>query len=198
MPPPFRMSVAEFRNLVSTRVWQSQKTQIHVHHTWRPRGADFVGVGTIEAMYNYHINVRKFSDIAQHISIDPEGYIWSGRPWDASPASAEGFNSRQVFMFETIGDFDTGQEPFAGVQKWSVFSLDDSAVKFHNEMSSKSCPGSSISKPRFLRELAQFRAQNAVRASIKSVDGIEDQYGVIDASDLQEFDRDINFDHLDE
>jgi N-acetylmuramoyl-L-alanine amidase len=174
--PPFKkLTVAEFRNQVATRNWLSKKSKIHVHHTWRPKGADFKGEATIKGMYNSHVKDRGFTDIAQHISIDPGGFIWTGRPWDASPASAVGYNSTSVFMFETIGDFDKGQEPFAGPQKWAVFSvcdaimdrfgLSNAAIVFHNEMSGKTCPGSSISKPVFLEELKKFRNQLVVNTA---------------------------------
>jgi hypothetical protein len=120
-------------------------------------------------MFNHHVNTNGWSDIAQHISIAPDGTIWTGRPWNKSPASAVGFNSSKVFMFETIGDFDNGMDPLQGPQLDAVilviaslmkrFSLGNSALKFHNEMSPKSCPGTSVSKSHIL-DLVEEARQN--------------------------------------
>jgi hypothetical protein len=161
MAPPFKqMQPREFVQSVSRFAWSPQKSSIHMHHTWRPNHSQYTGLRSIQAMYDYHVNTNGWSDIAQHISIAPDGTIWTGRPWNKSPASATGFNSSKVFMFETIGDFDNGRDPLGDAQLDAVimviaslmqrFDLGNSALKFHNEMSTKSCPGSSVSKAHIL------------------------------------------------
>jgi hypothetical protein len=168
MAPPFKqMQPHEFVQLVGSFGWNPAKTLIHMHHTWRPNHAQYQGLSSIQAMYNYHVNTNGWSDIAQHVSIAPDGTIWSGRPWNQSPASAVGFNSKQVFMFETIGDFDIGKDPLSGAQLDTVvlviatlmqrFGLSDSALRFHNEMSTKSCPGSSLDKQDVLDAVGELQ-----------------------------------------
>lgn len=143
-------------------------SEVHLHHTWRPRHRDFRGRSTVEAMRRVHMEDNGWSDIAQHITIDPAGKLWTGRSWNASPASSAGRNgtsSRGPFMFEIVGDFDVGQDPFDGVQKASVIEAVASVllasreatpiaitdVKFHRDLGSpKSCPGTSIDKDALL------------------------------------------------
>ncbi len=108
-------------------------------------------------MYEFHTKERGFSDIAQHITIAPDGTIWTGRNWNKAPASATGHNGSAQsgpFMFEMIGDFDQGRDPFDDPQRSTVleviaavqihFRLPPEALRFHRQMSSKSCPGSAI------------------------------------------------------
>jgi hypothetical protein len=79
-----------------------------MHHTWRPNHSQFNGFSTIESMWEYHTETKGWSDIAQHISIAPDGSIWTGRSWDQAPASARGFNGNA-----TVGPFmqhDSSQE----------------------------------------------------------------------------------------
>lgn len=167
MAPPFKqLQPTEFVHAVHLFNWQPAKTLIHMHHTWRPNHGQYHGLSSIQAMYNYHVNTNHWSDIAQHVSLAPDGTIWTGRPWNVSPASAAGFNSSRVFMFETIGDFDHGKDPLTGAQLDTVvlviatlmrkFGLGASALRFHNEMSTKSCPGSAVSKQDILDRVAEF------------------------------------------
>ena len=166
MAPPFKqLQPTEFVHVAHQFNWQPAKTAIHMHHTWRPNHSQYHGQSSIQAMYNYHVNTNHWSDIAQHVSLAPDGTIWTGRPWNMSPASAAGFNSSRVFMFETIGDFDHGKDPLTGAQLDTVvlviatlmrkFSLNASALKFHNEMSTKSCPGSAVSKQDILDKVSE-------------------------------------------
>jgi hypothetical protein len=66
-------------------------------------------------------------------------------------------------MFETIGNFDHGHDPFDGAQKRAVleviarvqqhFKLPVESLRFHNTMSSKSCPGTSIAYAEICQEV---------------------------------------------
>jgi hypothetical protein len=143
-----------------------------MHHTWQPNHAQFNGHNSIVAMWNFHTRTNGWSDIAQHVTIDPEGGIWSGRHWDLPPASARGFNGNSQagpFMFETVGDFDRGLDVLEGAQLESVigviasiqekFQLPVEMLRFHNEMSGKTCPGTSIDKHAILEGVRQRRTQ---------------------------------------
>jgi hypothetical protein len=176
MAPPFKqMQPHEFVQMVGSFGWSPAKTLIHMHHTWRPNHSQYQGLDSIEGMYDYHVHTNGWSDIAQHISIAPDGTIWTGRPWNKSPASAVGFNSKQVFMFETIGDFDVGKDPLSGAQLDTVvlviatlmqrFNLNNSSLRFHNEMSTKSCPGSSVKKQDILDAIGEIQQDLEASAS---------------------------------
>jgi hypothetical protein len=127
MPKPFhQLTLEQFVELLSTFPFTRRIESVHMHHTWRPNHAQYKGLSTIEGMWAYHTGTKGWSDIAQHISIAPDGTIWTGRNWNRAPASAGGFSGNAKagpFMFETIGDFDKGRDPFSGPQKNTVLSV---------------------------------------------------------------------------
>lgn len=155
--PSRRLTVPEFAHLLGATELTRRITAVHLHHT-RPRRRDFRGAATIEAMRRYHIETNQWADIAQHLTIDPEGCAWTGRNWNMPPASSSGFNGTAAegpFMIEMVGDFDTGQDPFDGPQREAAiqivarllqhFGLEIDAIKFHRDLkSAKTCPGTGI------------------------------------------------------
>ena len=163
MPKPFlELTLDQFAEMLAQFPWRRRITGVHVHHTFRPNHADFASrppIQSIEGMFRFHTEERHFSDIAQHVTIDPRGVIWTGRNWNVAPASATGFNGNSTvgpFMFEMIGDFDLGQDRWEGAQRDAaieviarvqrLFGLAPDAFHFHNEMSPKTCPGTAINK----------------------------------------------------
>jgi hypothetical protein len=171
MPKPFlELTVDEFSEMLNQFPWRRRITEVHVHHTFRPNHADFAArppARTIEGMFRFHTEERHFSDIAQHVTIDPRGVIWTGRNWNAAPASATGFNGNSTagpFMFEMIGNFDRGQDRWEGAQRdaaieviarvQKLFGLPPDAVRFHHEMSPKSCPGTALVKSEVIEAVA--------------------------------------------
>ena len=158
MQRTFRSTDAdEFRDLVASYPFTRRITEVHLHHTWRPRRGDYRGLATIEGMWRHHTRVNGWEDIAQHVTVAPDGAIWLCRNFNWTPASARGFNGNRKagpFMIEMIGDFDTETMPdrqleatlavIASVQR--QFELDAHAIRFHNEMSDKSCPGRAVDK----------------------------------------------------
>ena len=121
MPKPFiPLTLDQFLETLSKFPFTRQINVVHMHHTFRPNHAQYRGLATIEAMFEFHTKERKFADIAQHISIAPDGTIFTGRNWNNPPASAIGHNGNSEFgpfMFETIGDFDIGNDPFEDPQR---------------------------------------------------------------------------------
>jgi N-acetylmuramoyl-L-alanine amidase len=153
---------------------------VHIHHTWIPNYDHFdrqkqrlgsaaaAGRELCANMRRSHMNDRGFRDIAQHLTIDPEGNLYLGRAWNLSPASALGFNgSAQVgpFMIEMIGDFDIGRNKMTVAQReatvWvtatvnAAYDLAADSIRFHNEMAAKSCPGTSQSRATWVAEVAR-------------------------------------------
>jgi hypothetical protein len=176
MPTPTfqRVTVDQFATLLKKFQFRRKVNAVHMHHTWRPRRADFKGHETIVSMWRFHTQTNGWSDIAQHITIDPQGLIWLGRNWNLPPASAGGHNGNSVagpFMFEMVGDFDAGpgHDPFDGPQRDTVlkvialvqqrFNLEPGTLRFHNMMSNKSCPGSGIDYHRVLEAVASVRGE---------------------------------------
>ena len=120
-----RLTVDEFQELLERVRLERAIDAVHLHHTWKPRHADFNGVNTIVSMWRFHTQTNGWSDIAQHLSLDPDGFLWTGRHWERPPASATGHNGSEVsgpFMIEMIGDFDRGQDPFQDPQRGAALS----------------------------------------------------------------------------
>ena len=161
-------------NLLLSRSWVRRIAAVHIHHTWRPNHAQWHGQATVEAIRRFHVETNGWSDIAQHLTIGPEGTLWTGRSLERAPASVAGHNGTAEegpFMIEMCGDFDVGQDSFAGAQAESVyrtvaaickrFTLTPAAIRFHNEFTNlKTCPGTSL-------KLADFRTEVEARSSAR-------------------------------
>ena len=168
MPAPFKQITREqFAQLLASFKFTRKVNTVHMHHTWRPNHAQYRGHDSIVSMWEYHTKNNGWSDIAQHITIAPDGSIWLGRNWNQAPASASGHNGSAKagpFMFEMIGDFDVGKDSFGGEQRRTAveviariqmhFKLPPGALQFHNMMSGKTCPGSSINYEEVLAEVS--------------------------------------------
>lgn len=191
MPKPWiPMSVAEFGRRLRAFDWRRRITAVHMHHTfipdhaaWRSANDRGAPIDTIEGMYRYHTDPenivdgvnkggRGWSDIAQHVSIAPDGLVWSGRDWNRSPASAVGHNGSDEagpFMFEMIGNFDRGGDTFRDPQRAAAldvtaivlrhFRLPPEALKFHRDLLlpdgrvPKTCPGTAIAYDETIADL---------------------------------------------
>jgi N-acetylmuramoyl-L-alanine amidase len=159
----------QFADQVNDFAWSRRIWRIDMHHTWYPNHASYEGVASIERMDRFHRHERGFDCIAQHVSIAPDGAIWTGRNWNKTPASVGYGMNEGVFMFEVIGNFDHGQDRLEGVQLASVvtvietvqarFQLPVQALLFHHEVpqTAKTCPGTSVDKTELLRRVKSER-----------------------------------------
>ena len=74
MPTPIRrITAAQFSLLAQPAQLTRKIAAVHVHHTWRPRRQDFRGLATVEAMRKFHMEQNGWSDLAQHLTIEPPG-----------------------------------------------------------------------------------------------------------------------------
>jgi N-acetylmuramoyl-L-alanine amidase len=159
----------QFADQVEDFAWTRRIWRIDMHHTWYPTHGSYDGVGCIERMDRFHREERGFDCIAQHVSIAPDGTIWTGRNWNKTPASVGYGMNEGVFMFEVIGNFDHGHDRLEGAQLASVvtvietvqarFRLPVQALLFHHEVpqTEKTCPGSSVDKTELLRRVKSER-----------------------------------------
>jgi hypothetical protein len=176
---PFRaLNHKQFADLVREFKWTRRVWRIDMHHTWHPTHANYDGAAAIERMDEYHRRERGFDCIAQHVSIAPDGTIWTGRDWNKTPASV-GFGMNDgVFMFELIGNFDHGQDRLEGAQLDSAvavieivqarFRLPVQALLFHREVpqTEKTCPGTAVDKADILRRVKAARADRSAPARV--------------------------------
>ena len=170
MPPPFRaLSPVEFAAEVAGFAWTRRIWRVDMHHTFHPAHADWRGLVSVDSMHRFHVSERCFDDIAQHVSIAPDGSIWTGRDWNVTPASVGFGLNAGVFMFETVGNFDAGGDRLEGAQLASVvaviahvqlhFRLPVHALLFHREVpvTTKTCPGTSVEKADILKLVQECR-----------------------------------------
>ena len=182
MPAPFqRLSIDQLAAVLQAFDFRRRITGVHMHHTWRPNHAQWKGHDSVVGMWRFHTQERGFSDIAQHLTIDPEGYVWTGRNWNSAPASMLGHNGTGLagpFMFETVGDFDQGRDALQGVQRRAVldvialvqtkFGLAAETLMFHNQAADKTCPGTSLPYAAFLAELRAHTLTTVEAAASRS------------------------------
>jgi hypothetical protein len=193
-----KYTLEQYVKYLETFVGKVKFPEVHVHGTWKPSIANFrkyPGEHYMQSMYQTHMS-RGFGDIAQHATIDPDGFIWDGRSLLKYPASATGYNDSDdgdsrshPFMFEMIGNFDVGQEKLEGAQlrtavglTSAVVDLFGSTIKFHREMTNlKTCPGSGISKAEFVAQVKRYKEEtmslkkedaNKIIGILKAVYGI--------------------------
>lgn len=163
----------EIQDIVSTYPFSRRITEVHLHHTWRPRQSDYRGLATIEGMWRYHTETNGWSDIGQHVTVAPNGSVWLCRNFNWAPASARGFNGNSQagpFMIEMIGNFDIDEEQLSREQLQATlavikavqnrFGLAPHALRFHNEMSDKTCPGSSSDKEQWIQQIHAFELES--------------------------------------
>ena len=169
MPAPFKqISLLQFTHLLDAPELKRRINAVHMHHTFRPRHRDYRGHDSIVAMWRYHTQARGWADIAQHLTIAPDGTLWLGRNWNLPPASASGHNGNPTagpFMFEMIGDFDQGRDVLDGPQREVVltviaqvqqrFGLAPESLRFHHMMSEKTCPGNGIDYPEIIKAVRE-------------------------------------------
>ena len=177
MSCPFRpLSPPEFAEEVARFAWTRRVWRVDMHHTFYPAHADYCGLLTIERMRDFHVGTRGFEDIAQHVSIAPDGVIWTGRDWNRTPASVGFCMNAGVFMFEMIGNFDRGHDRLEGAQLESTITVIDTvqrhfglpwqALLFHRDVpvTEKTCPGTSVAKLPILRRLQALRSAKVAAA----------------------------------
>lgn len=139
--------------------------ELHLHHTWKPDHSNFNGSNHMalqQGMYNYHVITNKWDNIAQHLTLFPDGKWVTGRPLSEMPISMKGQNKVGALAVEMIGNFDAGCDVLQGKQKEAILTIikyflnKGKAIKFHNEYSEKTCPGTSINKLKLLQEAREL------------------------------------------
>lgn len=172
MPPPFQeLTRADFAKLLLRFPFERTVDAVHLHHSWRPRAREYRGHETLLLMWQTDRWRVGRNDIAQHVSIAPDGGIWTGRDWNRPPCSAAGHNGdahRGPFMVMLIGDFNQPGEQISEEQYASAidvvaqvqarFSLEPSALALHRELSTElSCPGTALERAKIITDVTDAR-----------------------------------------
>lgn len=150
-----------------------------IHHTYSPSHKNFNGVNHLElqqGMRNFHMNVRGWDDIGQHVTLMPDGTFVTGRDFKDDnvdfndiPAGVTGYNTG-AFMTEILGNFDIGNDKLEGDQLDSILKLNHylineagAEILFHREKAAKSCPGTGIDKSWFVQAVMNYKHDQHVK-----------------------------------
>ena len=163
------LSPAAFKDEVEHFVWSRRVWRLDLHHSVVPSINSYDGLASIEAIRRNDIERRGWEDIAQHVSVAPDGVIWTGRDWNKTPASIGRHMNLGVFMVEAIGNFDIGKDRLEGKQLSSVLTIIDvvqrrfdlpvQALLFHRDVpqAEDTSPGSSVTKTAILQSVRALR-----------------------------------------
>lgn len=124
------MTVAEFESwLASQRVTRGIRL-VQLHHTWSPAYAQFNGSNhfTLQSnMKSYHLSIG-YADIAQNLTIFPDGQVMTGRSLNVAPAGCVGANTNGICI-ENIGNFDVGGDTMTDAQKNAIVRVTAALLK---------------------------------------------------------------------
>jgi hypothetical protein len=161
------------KNFKFTRV----VNQVHIHHTYLPNHTMFKGNNhdlMNWGMENYHTKTKGWSDIAQNLTLFPDGVWLLGRDFNKTPASILGWNTGALCI-EMVGDFDKGKDTLEKLQASSVFQYCEFLIeemglklKFHREHpnAGNSCPGTSLDRNKFIDEVLNFTENELAKKKV--------------------------------
>ena len=167
------LTACEFVKEVEDFPWKRHIWRIDFHDTPELAHGNYDGLPSIELLEKYDMSTRGLKTIAQHVSVAPDGTIWTGRDWNAIPASIGLSMSRGAFMLKAIGHFDQGLDMLDGEQLNSViaviesvqahFKLPVQALLFPREVPQRdTCiPGPRVEKSQLLRGVRSLRSSAA-------------------------------------
>jgi hypothetical protein len=111
----------EFKEWLNKQNIKRIITKIQQHHTYAPSYKSFKNnhFELVKNMENYHIKVGKMSEIAQNITIFPDGLIMICRTFDKDPAGIYGANANAICI-ENVGNFDIGGDVMTEEHRKSI------------------------------------------------------------------------------
>ncbi|MGM9544179.1 MAG: peptidoglycan-binding protein [Romboutsia timonensis] len=104
----------EFETIEEFKAWLNKQkvtrliNKLQVHHMYAPSYANWKTDDPLRRQYNtkyFHVHTNKWSDIAQHFSIFPDGHIVTGRSLNLTPVGIVGWNTNAICI-EIYGNFD--------------------------------------------------------------------------------------------
>lgn len=165
------MTIDEFETWIKNLKVTRTIKYLQVHHTWSPSYAQFNGSNhfTLQKnMKNYHVNSAGYVDIAQQLSVFPDGKIMTGRSFNIDPAGARGMNQNGICV-ENVGNFDRGGDTMTAAQRNTIVRLyaamckrfgvsPETGIRYHgwytaggtylgtyiSSRSAKTCPGTNF------------------------------------------------------
>ena len=124
------MTANEFESWLAAQRVTRRITVIQEHHTWSPSYQHFNGKNHFELQANmrsYHKSI-KYQDIAQNLTIFPDGQVMTGRSFNVAPAGCKGANQNGICI-ENLGNFDRGGDTMSAAQKDAIVRVTAALLK---------------------------------------------------------------------
>lgn len=177
-----KLDLHEFRDYIATYNFGTlPANKLVVHHTWRPTKDKWGGAHSIQGLKRYYEG--KGWPAGPHLFIAEDG-IWLFTPMRKDGIHASELNSRSIGI-EVVGDYDN--EKWSGKTKESTLGaikllmkqlgVTSDSIYFHRDVSSKTCPGTAITKEWLFEELTNFRLLPRLpgTAPIPSLSSLDDE-----------------------
>ena len=172
-----RLNLHEFRDYVASYNFGSQPAdKLVIHHTWRPTKEGWGGSHSIQGLKRYYEG--KGWPAGPHLFIAEDG-IWLFSPMRQDGIHASELNHRSIGI-EVVGDYDN--EKWSGKTKENTLGaikilmnklgIDKQGLRFHRDVSTKSCPGTAITKEWLFGELDDFRILPRIPSRTPAMEGI--------------------------
>lgn len=167
MPTEQQVTFEQFRQHLADVLVDRHVDEVIVHHTWKPTAADYRGIETVSGVRRYHMQVRGWSDNGYHVMIGPSGEIFLCRPLRRAGAHVRGRNAHSIGV-SFIANFDEAEpSEYAGLATGhrvvaallERFDLPLSAIRFHREFASKTCPGMKLYLTQFRHRAGEAQGQ---------------------------------------
>lgn len=118
------MTREDFKHWLFNNRFHRKITLIQEHHTWLPSYKQFNGrnhFAVVKGMETFHVNYRKWKNIAQNITTFPDGLIAVSRPFDLAPEGSIGaLANTNGLAIENVGNFDLGNDVMTAEQKETI------------------------------------------------------------------------------
>lgn len=114
----------DFKDWLFNNSFSRKITLIQQHHTWIPSYKQFKGNNhfqMLKSMENHHKKKMKWKNIAQNLTIFPDGTVAVSRPFHMAPEGSIGPKANaQGIAIESIGNFDIGHDVMTKEQKETI------------------------------------------------------------------------------
>jgi len=160
------MSLYEFANYLERETFPPVH-KVFLHHTWKPTPSSWDGYHTILAMKAYYERqlwndakgvLHEGWTAGPHIFVAPDGiWLFSDLHFDGVGVAGHNTSTRHV---EMVGDYDN-VEPTGDILVNTLgvlallhrkFGLPPEHLGFHRDYSTKTCPGSAVSKNKIITQ----------------------------------------------
>jgi hypothetical protein len=122
--PYLLLTREEFKSWLFNQTFTRDINKIQQHHTWLPAYEQFHGnnhLQMLKSMENFHVSKMGWKNIAQNLTIFPDGKVAVCRPFNHEPEGSIGAKANSgAIMIENVGNFDSGRDVMTAQQKESI------------------------------------------------------------------------------